>query len=111
MLMTAIVFFILAALLGLYLLTFVLENKNTPKGIAFTHGPLAVIGLVILIIYAFSHHPAPIVSIVLFILAAMGGLILIYRDITGQSVPKWMAMGHGFIALLGLIFLIIYAFS
>jgi hypothetical protein len=111
MLMTAIVFFILAALLGLYLLTFVLENKNTPKGMAFTHGPLAVIGLVILIIYAFSHHPAPIVSIVLFILAAMGGLMLIYRDITGRSVPKWMAMGHGFIALLGLIFLIIYAFS
>ena len=110
MLMTAILFFALAALLGLYLLSFVLQNKNTPKGVAFTHGPLAAAGLIILIIYAFFHHPSPIVSIILFVLAALGGVMLIWRDLTGKSVPKWMAIGHGLTAIVGFIFLIIFTF-
>lgn len=111
MLMVAIVFFVLAALLGLYLLSFVLQNKNTPKGVAFTHGPLAATGLIILIIYSFFNSPAPIISIILFVLAALGGIMLIYRDITGKSVPKWMAIGHGLIAITGFILLLIFAFS
>lgn len=110
MLITAILFFALAALLGLYLLSFILNNKNTPKGVAFTHGPLAVIGLVILIIYALFNKPSPIISITLFILAVLGGLMLIYRDLTGKSIPKWMAIGHGFTAIIGFTFLIVFTF-
>lgn len=110
MLMTAILFFTLAALIGLYLLSFVLENKGTPKGFAFAHGGLAATGLIILIIYAFIHQSSPMVSIVLFVLAALGGIILILRDLGGKSVPKWMAVGHGFVAITGFIFLIIFAF-
>lgn len=102
-------FFLLAGVLGIYLLTYVLQDKNTPKGVAFTHGPLAAIGLVILIIYAFMNTPSPIVSIILFILAAIGGLTLIIRDLTGKSLPKWMAIGHGVIALIALGFLIYFA--
>jgi hypothetical protein len=110
MLITAILFFTLAAVLGLYLLSFIIQNKNTPKGVAFTHGPLAAIGLVILIIYAFFHNPTPMVSIIFFILAALGGIILVYRDLVGKSLPKWMAIGHGLIAIVGFIFLIIFTF-
>src|SRR4051794_39891985 len=110
MLITAILFFALAALLGLYLLSFVLQNKETPKGIAFTHGPLAATGLIILIIYAIFNQPSPIISIILFVLAALGGIMLIYRDIMGKSVPKWMAIGHGLTAVVGFIFLIIFTF-
>lgn len=110
MLITAILFFTLAALLGLYLLSFVLQGKNTPKGVAFTHGPLAVTGLIILIIYAIINHPSPIISIILFALAAMGGIMLIFRDITGKSVPTWMALGHGLTAIVGFAFLVFFAF-
>ncbi len=110
MLYIAIIFFTLAALLGLYLLSFVLTNKETPKGVAFIHGPLATIGLIILIIYALYNSPSPIVSIVLFILAAFGGIMLIYRDLTGQSVPKWMAIAHGLTAIVAFIFLLVFAF-
>lgn len=110
MLMTAILFFALAAILGMYLLSFVLRNKETPKGVAFTHGPLAAIGLVILIIYAIFNRPSPIISIILFVLAALGGIMLIYRDIMGKSIPKWMAVGHGLTAIVGFIFLIIFTF-
>lgn len=110
MLMTALFFFALAALLGVYLLSFVLQGKNTPKGVAFTHGPLAATGLVILIIYACLNKPSPVVSIILFVLAALGGILLIVRDITGKSVPKWMALGHGLTAIVGFICLIVFIF-
>ena len=110
MLFLAIALIVIAALFGLYLLSYVLQNKNTPKGIAFIHGPLAALGLIILIIYALFYKPAPIVSIILFILAAFGGFILIYRDITGKSVPKWLAIGHGLTAIVGFGFLILFNF-
>ncbi len=111
MLILAIAFFTLAATLGVYLLSFVLQDKDTPKGVALVHGPLAVIGLIILVIYAFFHKPAPIVSIILFILATLGGFMLIYRDLTGRSVPKWFAIGHGLTATVGFIFLIVFTYS
>ena len=108
MLLLSIVLFALAALLGLYLLSFVLQDKPTPKGIVFTHGPLAATGLIILIIYALLYSPAPIVSIVIFALAALGGLTLIYKDLTGQTIPKWLAIGHGVTAIIGFVFLILF---
>lgn len=110
MLIIAILLFTLAALLGIYLLSFILQNKNTPKGVAFTHGPLAALGLIILIVYAIMYKPAPYVSIIIFILAALGGIMLIYRDITGKTLPKWMAVGHGLVAIVGFIFLISFTF-
>lgn len=110
MLYLAMAFIILAALLGLYLLSFILQDKNTPKGVAFTHGPLAAIGLIILIIYALLYKPAPIFSIGLFILAALGGIILIARDILGKTLPKWLAIGHGLTAIIGFLFLIVFVF-
>jgi hypothetical protein len=104
-------FFALAALLGMYLLTFVLQGKETPKGIVFTHGPMAVIGLVLLIIYAMKGGPSPTESLVLFILAAVGGLYMLSRDLTGKPIPKFLAVGHGLLAVAGFIFLLIFALS
>lgn len=110
MLILAIALFTIAAALGFYLISFLLQDKEMPKGIALVHGPVAAIGLILLIVYAFTQDPAPIVSLVLFILAAMGGTMLIYRDMTGQNVPKWMAIGHGFTALAGYVFLVVFTF-
>lgn len=110
MLISAIILFALAALLGLYLLSYILRNKNTPKAIVLMHGPLAASGLILLIIYAFYNSPSPWTSIILFAFAAMGGLMLIYKDISGKPVPKWLAIGHGITAIIGFIFLILFAF-
>ena len=87
MIYTSIAFFALAAVLGMILLSFVLKGKETPKGVVFTHGPLAVIGLVLLIIYTVK-NPGPVESIVLFVIAALGGLILVIRDLTNKPIPK-----------------------
>jgi hypothetical protein len=104
-------FFALAALLGMYLLSFVLQGKETPKAIVFTHGPMAAIGVVLLIIYATKGGPNPTESIVLFVLAALGGLFMVFRDLTGKPIPKFLAVGHGLLAVTGFIFLLIFAFS
>lgn len=113
MLYVVITFFLLAALLGLYLISFVLQRKNTPKGIAFTHGPLAGTGLILLIIYALLRPSASLIniSIVLFLLAAFGGVILITRDLLGKSVPQWLALGHGLLAIAGFLCLIFFIFK
>jgi hypothetical protein len=110
MLMMAIGFFSLAALLGLVLLSYVLTDKETPKGLAFVHGPLGALGIIFLGAYAFLNHPSPWVSLILFVLAAIGGFVLIFKDLTGNAVPKWLAITHGIIAIAGFIFLLIFIF-
>lgn len=111
MILTAIGLFALAALLGMFLLTFVLQGKETPKAVVFTHGPLAAIALVLLIIYALRSGPGPTESIVLFVVAAMGGFFMLYRDLTGKPIPKWLAVVHGLLAVSGFVLLLLFAFG
>lgn len=110
MIISAIVLFSLAALLGIFLLTFVLRGKQTPKAVTFTHGPLAATGLVLLIIYTLQHKPAPIESLLLFVIVAAGGFVLIAFDLTRTAVPKWLAILHGLMAIAGLMLLLRFAF-
>jgi hypothetical protein len=110
MLVTAVALFSLAALLGMFLLTFVLKGKETPKAVVFTHGPLAVAGLILLLVYTFKHSPGPIESIVLFAIAAIGGIVLVFKDLTGKSIPRWLAVVHGLLAITGFVFLLAFTF-
>ncbi len=103
--------FSVGALAGIYLLALVLQTKQTPKFVSLIHGGFVVVALTMLIMYSTTNGPGPIESIVLFVMAALGGLILIYRDMTGKTMPKWLAVGHGLIAVGGFIFLLIYTFS
>jgi hypothetical protein len=105
-----IALFALGALLGMYLLALVLQKKETPKFVSFIHGGFVAAALVLLIIYS-TKHPGLTESIVLFVVAAAGGLVLITRDLTGKSLPRWLALGHGLIAVTGFIFLLVSAFA
>lgn len=108
MLYISLGFFGIAALFGLYLLSYILTNKNTPKGVALTHGFFAVLGVVVLILYCLFYSPSPLASLVLFIFAALGGLMLFYRDITAKPIPKWLALGHGLTAVIGVCLLVLF---
>jgi hypothetical protein len=44
-------------------------------------------------------------------MAALGGFFLVFRDLTGNPVPKAIAVVHGLLAVSGFVFLLIYAFS
>jgi len=103
--------FALGALMGMYLLALVLQKKETPKFVALIHGLFVVAALILLIMYNSQHGPGLMESIVLFMVAATGGLVLIVKDLKGKALPKWLALGHGLIAVTGFIFLLVFAFS
>lgn len=106
----AIAIFALAALVGAYLLSLVLREQKTPKVVALLHGAFAVTGLVLLVVYYTRNDVRPLTSIIVFAVAALGGLVLFYTDITGKPIPKWLAVGHGLIALTGFALLLAFAF-
>lgn len=111
MILITILVFILAALLGLTLLIYVLKNKNTPKGVAIIHGTVAASGIILLIIYSFTNASKPYLPLIIFILAALGGFYMMYRDITNKTLPKWLAVGHGVIALIAFLLLLAFAMN
>ncbi len=107
---TAIALFSITAVLGLYLVLLVLQNKETPKGVAIGHGFLAVTALTLLIIHTANTGADLLQIIVLFAIAALGGFILFARDVTGKSLPKPLAIVHGLLAISAFVFLLVYAF-
>jgi hypothetical protein len=111
MIFAAIIIFTIAAMIGLYLLALVLQQKETPKAIALVHGLLAATALVLLIIYTVQTGADLLEAIILFVIAALGGSVLFARDIKGKPLPKWLAIAHGLLAVSGFIFLLIYAFN
>ena len=90
---------------------YVLAGRHPPRVLPFIHGPLAVIGLVLLIIYSYLYTSRMIAVIVLFILAALGGLTLFYKDMTGKPLPKWLALVHGLIGIGTVFYLVAIAVS
>ena len=103
---SAIVIFGMTAIFGMYRLSLILRNKTTPKGLTIIHGVMAAAALVILLIYSYGPSPGPWPSIIVFALAAIGGFILNYRDITGKKIPKWLGIAHGLLAVAGFILLL-----
>jgi hypothetical protein len=106
---TAITIFSMTAILGIYLLSLVLRDKQTPKAVAVVHGLFAITGLLLLITYSTGNEQSPTVSIVVFVIAALGGLVLFYKDVNGNPIPKWLGMVHGLTAVMGFAFLILFA--
>ena len=93
----------------MYLLSLALREKQMPKGLSMIHGVMAVVGLALLIYYVATHDAGPTESMIVLILAAMGGLLLLYKDLTGRKPPKWLAVAHGLVALTGYVLLIVFA--
>jgi hypothetical protein len=108
---TLLSIFFLAALMGIFLLTLILQEKPTPKSVVLIHGIFAATGVILLGFYVAKHSGDLITSLVLFLIAATGGVILVSKDVTGKPIPKWLAIVHGSVAALGFLFLIVYAFT
>lgn len=111
MLYTIIAIFALAAILGMILISHVLRSKETPKGVVIGHGLFAAVALVLLIMYVMGNKPGPMESLIVFVIAALGGFIMVARDFTGRSIPKWLAVVHGLAAVTGFILLLAFALA
>ena len=112
MLITSIVIFAVAAVMGLIVITALLKDKPTPKPAVFAHGALAAVALVLVIVLAVNnpgHSPMP--SIVLFVIAAIGGFVLFARDMSKKPGPKVLAVVHALAAVVGFLILLAFAFA
>src|SRR5262249_50003778 len=113
MLSSAILIFIVAIVFGLNIFSSAFNGKPTPKVYVYWHGPIALIGvtLVLIAVYYGRHHPIIVISTVLFILAALGGVTLFTMDMLKKPLPKWLVVVHPILALIALILLVIYVWE
>lgn len=110
MLYVAIGLLVLTLFLGLIVLIEILSDRTTPKPVVFIHGGLAILALLLIVISIIRHHgQGPIVALAILVLAAVGGLILFSIDIRNKPIPKWLALVHPLVAIIGLFALILYA--
>lgn len=111
MLLTTIILFALAAVLGAVLITKVLKDEETPKGVVYSHGAAAAIALVLLIIaYINQGDTLMMTSLLIFVVAALGGFVMFSRDISDRNIPKWLAVVHALAAVTAFVLLLLTAF-
>jgi hypothetical protein len=112
-----IIIFSVTALLGVTLLTFVLNNKPRPMALIAAKGILALTGLGTLYYFisdeTMDMKHAPIASVVFLSFAALGGVYLFIRDkvMGDENYPKWMVFGHAAMAVIGYILLWVYVLT
>lgn len=108
----AAVLFVLAALGGLAMVALrVSKNQNPPTALAVGHGVIAAAGLIALIYEVLTATvAAPAMAnwaIGVFVVAALGGVgMFTLYHLRGRLLPVWMMLGHGAIAVAGLVLLL-----
>ena len=111
MLITTIILFAIAAVLGLILIAKVFQDKETPNKVVYSHGLFAATALILLVIkYVQNGHSMLLTSLLVFTIAAIGGFVLFGKDISGNKMPKWLATVHALAAVIGFITLLIATF-
>ena len=111
MVYTIVGLFAFAALLGIILISFVFRGKTPPKPLAILHGLVGATALVLLVVHTINDNRIYITAIVIFTLAALGGLVLVARHLSGKPIPKGLAVIHGLAAITGYIILLVNAFG
>jgi branched-subunit amino acid transport protein AzlD len=110
MLYASIALFALAAVMGLRVITALIQKKDTPKNIVYLHGILAASALVLLIVYSLQNPERyPKTSLIIFILAALGGFYLFYWDMKKKPGPVGIAVIHALAAVTAFVILLLFA--
>jgi hypothetical protein len=108
----AITLFAVSAVLGAAILIKWLSNKDASKGVIYSHGIVAAIGLVLLIVYALQNPGNfPKISIILFVVAALGGFYMFIRDLKKKTSPLAIAFTHALLAVGGFVALLFFVFA
>jgi hypothetical protein len=113
MLMTAVILFAVAAVLGIVLASSHLKGKFPPIAFALVHGILAASGLVILILSVVRAAEAGMgtYSLVFFVIAALGGFVLVSYHLRKRALPVGLIIVHGLMAVVGFVLLLLWTFG
>jgi len=107
-----IALFAIAAVLGVTILVNWLNKRDAPRGVVYSHGIVAAIALVLLIVYVVNNRSnAPTTSLVLFVVAAIGGVYMFTRDLNHKNSPIAIAVLHALLAVGGFVALLIFVFA
>lgn len=108
MLISTVILFALAGILGIILITRLFKSKHRPRILVYSHGTVAATALVLLIIaYLNQGDSLLMTSILVFIVAALGGFIMFGMDTSEKAIPRWLPVAHGLAAVTGLVLLLI----
>ncbi|MBK0402434.1 hypothetical protein I5M27_05520 [Adhaeribacter sp. BT258] len=107
----ALIFFGLAALVGLYMLSRVFKKKPRQNSAMLLHGLFA--GFAIGILFYFSaqetNSEIPYASIFFFIVAIFGGAFMATWDkIMNREMPRYFPLLHASAAVTGIVLLILF---
>ena len=103
---TIILLFAAAAVLGLIVLVPVLKGSPHSRPAAIAHGLAAAVALVLLLVQYLNGATKHQLSVILFVVAALGGFVLFVRDLQKKSLPKGLALIHAGIAVAAFLLLI-----
>jgi hypothetical protein len=111
MLATSIVLFLVAAAFGAVALLAILRNQSTPKLAVAAHGVVATTAFLLVILFSIRSDTivAPVASLVYLGTAALGGLTLFTLDRFHVQIPRWLALLHPAVAVMGVLSLIFFA--
>lgn len=110
MLITTLVIFGLAAILGLTIAVQIFKKRETSKAVALTHGLVGAVGLILLILYAVK-NPASLLTtaIVLLVVAALGGAIVFVNDLRKKPGPVALVVIHALVAVTAVVLVLLVA--
>ena len=107
----AILAFVIAALLGLYMATKVLRNTPASWAVSILHALLGATGLVLLIVSYMlvesKGNQALLLPLIILIVTALGGFFLASFHLREKIPPKPVIIGHALAAIAGLGLLIV----
>lgn len=105
----ALILFAVAALGGLFLLWQHLQGAGMPGSIAIVHGAVAATALVLLLIAYLMDDISGLASVALivFVVAALGGFYLASFHLRGERHPTALIFGHGGIAVVAFVLLLL----
>jgi hypothetical protein len=100
MLIISIVFFVIAAVLGLTVAIALIKKQTTSKPVVFAHGAVGATGLVVLVFHA-AKHPNNLLTtaIILLVVVALGGAVLFANDLRRKPGPLFLVVIHAVVAL------------
>lgn len=110
MLITTLVIFGVAAILGLTVAVQIFKKRETSKGAALAHGVFGAAGLVLLIVQA-TKSPEKLLTtaIVLLIVAALGGAIVFFNDLRKKPGPVGLIVIHALVAVSAVVLVLLVA--
>lgn len=103
----AVIIFAIAALGGLFLVSYVLRGRLAPWAVSILHALLGAAGLVVLLLAVLQGGAGRVTAALgLLVVAALGGFYLASLHLRGTVAPKGVVFLHAGLAVVGFLTLL-----